>query len=106
MILLTVFGIIGYRAFNIGLHSEDLFARYCAVGISLWMLTQAFVNIGVNLNILPLTGVTLPFVSYGGSSLLALLVGIGILLNISKHTKKQVSDPYQMNGAFRNKRAI
>ena len=56
------------------MRSEDLFARYCAVGIALWLLIQAFVNIGVNLNILPLTGVTLPFVSYGGSSLLSLLI--------------------------------
>lgn len=106
LMLLTVFGIIGYRAFQIGLHTEDLFARYAAVGISLWLLTQAFVNIGVNLNILPLTGVTLPFVSYGGSSLISLLIGVGILLNISKHTTKKVSDPYKINGAFRNKRAI
>lgn len=45
LILLSVFGVIGYRAFRIGLQSEDLFARYCAVGISLWILTQAFVNI-------------------------------------------------------------
>ncbi len=97
---------IGYRAFQIGLSSEDLFAKYCAVGISLWILTQAFVNIGVNLNILPLTGVTLPFVSYGGSSLLSLLIGVGILLNISKHAKKAVANEYNANGSFRNKRAL
>lgn len=44
---------------------EDPFAKYTCVGIALWILTQASVNIGVNLNILPLTGITLPFVSYG-----------------------------------------
>lgn len=44
-------------------------------------------NVGVNLNILPLTGVTMPFVSYGGSSLMSLLIGIGILLNISKSVR-------------------
>lgn len=101
-----MFGIIGYRAFQIGLHVEDPFARYCAVGIALWMLTQAFVNIGVNLNILPLTGVTLPFVSYGGSSLISLLIGMGILLNISKHTKKQNPNTHHMTSAFGNKRAL
>jgi cell division protein FtsW len=53
------------------------------------------VNIGVNLNILPLTGVTLPFVSYGGSSLISLLIGVGILLNISKSIKQR--DPYAAN---------
>jgi rod shape determining protein RodA len=64
------------------MRSEDLFARYCAVGIALWLLIQAFVNIGVNLNILPLTGVTLPFVSYGGSSLLTFTVLIFIMLRL------------------------
>jgi cell division protein FtsW len=49
------------------------------------------VNIGVNLNVVPLTGVTLPFVSYGGSSLIALMMGIGILLNISRYSEYQAT---------------
>lgn len=55
-----------------------------AAGVTTLLLTQAFINMGVNLNILPLTGITLPFISYGGSSLLSLMLAIGVLLNISR----------------------
>ena len=88
-LLVITFGVIGYRAFMIAARVDDPFARYVALGVGLWILTQSGVNIGVNLNILPLTGVTLPFVSYGGSSLLSLLIGVGILLNISKSVKSR-----------------
>jgi len=53
-------------------YSKDAFAQYAAFGITCWIVLQAFINIGVNLNIVPLTGITLPFISYGGSSLLSL----------------------------------
>jgi cell division protein FtsW len=94
-LLLITFGVIGYRAFDIAARVDDPFAKYVALWVGLWILTQAGVNIGVNLNILPLTGVTLPFVSYGGSSLISLLIGVGILLNISKSIKQR--DPYAAN---------
>ena len=59
------------------------------------ILVQMFVNIGVNLNVIPLTGVTLPFVSYGGSSLISLLIATGILLNISRYVEyPSKSDTY------------
>ncbi|NCP77242.1 FtsW/RodA/SpoVE family cell cycle protein [bacterium] len=64
--------------------SQDIFGKYVATGITTLLLTQAFINIGVNLNILPLTGITLPFISYGGSSLLSLMLAMGVLLNISR----------------------
>jgi cell division protein FtsW (lipid II flippase) len=64
--------------------TADLFGKYVATGITTLILSQAFINIGVNLNILPLTGITLPFISYGGSSLLSLMLAIGVLLNISR----------------------
>lgn len=72
-ILLSVYGYIGYRGFVIARSVDDLFAQYVAMGISCWILLQACINIGVNLNIIPLTGITLPFISYGGSSLLSLI---------------------------------
>jgi cell division protein FtsW (lipid II flippase) len=56
---------IGLRGFLISRYSSDLFAKYAAFGITTWILLQAFINIGVNLNIIPLTGITLPFISYG-----------------------------------------
>ena len=85
--LVSAYCYIGYRGFRIARRVDDPFARYVAVGITSWILVQAFVNMGVNLNIVPLTGITLPFVSYGGSSLMSLLIGVGILLNISRHVR-------------------
>ncbi|MDD4151904.1 MAG: putative peptidoglycan glycosyltransferase FtsW [Candidatus Gracilibacteria bacterium] len=84
LIILGMYMFIGYRGVYIAFHSTDLFARYVAIGITSRFLLQAFINIGVNLNILPLTGVTLPFISYGGSSLISSVIGLAILLNISR----------------------
>jgi cell division protein FtsW len=78
--------LIGYLGFRIARNAPDRFARFLAVGITSWIVFQAFINIAAMLNLLPLTGVPLPFVSYGGSSLIILLAGVGIMLNISKHT--------------------
>jgi len=84
-ILLSIYFYIAYRWFYIASHVDDLFAKYSAVWISSWILIQAFINIWVNLNIVPLTWITLPFVSYGGSSLLSLAIAIWFLLNVSRY---------------------
>lgn len=63
---------------------DDLFAKYLAFGITFWIGFQTILNLMVVVGLIPVTGVTLPFLSYGGSSLLVLMIGIGILLNISK----------------------
>lgn len=76
---------IGHRGFTIARYSKDLFAKYTAYWISSWIMLQAFINIGVNLNIIPLTGITLPFISYWGSSLLSLSLWLALLLSISRH---------------------
>ncbi len=83
-ILLNIFLYIWYRWFLIWFLSRDIFAKLTAYWITSWILLQAFINIWVNLNILPLTWITLPFISYWGSSLLALSIWIWILLNISR----------------------
>jgi len=85
LLLSTLYLYILYRGYLIARYSVDLFAKYCAYGISTWIVLQAFINIGVNLNIIPLTGITLPFISYGGSSLLSLSMGLALLLSISRH---------------------
>jgi cell division protein FtsW (lipid II flippase) len=77
---------IGYRCLYIANRVKDKFGKFVAVWVWTRILTQAFVNIWVNLNIIPLTWLTLPFVSYGGSSLLSLMVWLGILLSISRET--------------------
>lgn len=84
-VLVSLYTYILYRGIYIARHVSDLFAKYVVVGISCWIALQAFINIWVNLNIVPLTWITLPFVSYGWSSLLSLMLGLALVLNISRH---------------------
>jgi cell division protein FtsW len=63
-----------------------------ATGITTWFFAQMFINIGAMLSLVPLTGVPLPFISYGGSSLVILMAAVGILVNISKN--QQVANTY------------
>ncbi len=75
-----------YRGYRIALFAPDDFGRNLAVGITAWISIQAIINIGGIINLMPMTGVPLPFVSYGGSSILTSLIAMGILVNISKQT--------------------
>jgi len=84
-VLLALFFIFAWRGFAIAKRSQNKFYRLAVLGITCWITLQAFVNMGSMVGILPLTGIPLPFISYGGSALIAELIGIGILLNISKN---------------------
>lgn len=84
LLVISVLLFIIFRGYQIARNTTDPFARYVAVGITSLIAFQAFVNIGAMLGLMPLTGVTLPFISYGGSSLIGLLAAVGILLNISR----------------------
>jgi cell division protein FtsW len=75
-----------YRGYRIASRAPDIFGRILAIGIVSWIAIQATVNIGGIINIMPMTGVPLPLVSYGGSSVLATLAALGILVNISRQT--------------------
>lgn len=77
--------VIALRGYSIAEKAQNSFETYVAVGITTWIVVQAFINIAVNTALLPVTGITLPFVSYGGSSLVASLLGIAILLHISQN---------------------
>lgn len=83
-ILILLFLIFFWRGFKIGKMVNEKFLKLTAFGITFWISIQTFVNIGAMIGILPLTGIPLPFISYGGSHLLAELIGMGILLNISR----------------------
>jgi cell division protein FtsW len=85
-ILILLFLIFVWRGFKISRNSPDRFSQLLSLGIVSWISLQAFVNIGAMIGILPLAGIPLPFVSYGGSHLIAELIGLGLLLNISKQT--------------------
>ena len=81
---LIFFVFILYCGIKIALNSRNLFSKYLSFGITFQILIQAIMNLMVVVGLIPVTGVTLPFLSYGGSSLLITLCSIGILLNISK----------------------
>jgi len=87
--LVIAYLIIAIRGLSIAKRAPSRFAMLVAVGITSWFTFQTIINIGVNLALLPLTGLTLPFVSYGGSSLIANMMGAGILLNISRYAQEK-----------------
>jgi cell division protein FtsW len=82
--LVLVFGLLLWRGVRISLHAGDRFGQLLAIGLTTMLIAQAFFNISVVLNLLPNKGIPLPFVSYGGSSLIFALAAVGILLNISE----------------------
>lgn len=85
-VVVLLFLFLAWRGVRIALRAPDEFGRLLAVGIISWVVFQAFINIGAITGLIPLTGIPLPFVSYGGTSLAVLLAAMGILLNISKHS--------------------
>jgi cell division protein FtsW len=85
LIIILFIAFVGVRGFRVAKNSPDMYSSLLATGITAWIIWQSFINIGAMLSILPLTGVPLPFISYGGSSLLILLAATGILINISKY---------------------
>ncbi|MBI2626275.1 MAG: putative lipid II flippase FtsW [Candidatus Nealsonbacteria bacterium] len=85
LIIVSLFLIFAWRGLKIAKKSADSFQKLACAGIIFWITIQAFVNMGSTIGILPLTGIPLPFISYGGSAIAAELFGIGILLNISRH---------------------
>lgn len=83
--IVLAYGFIAYKGYKIALDAKDRFSMLVAVGISSWFVFQAFINIMGNLAIFPLTGITLPLVSYGGTSMIFTMLAAGILLNISRY---------------------
>ncbi|NLT96123.1 MAG: putative lipid II flippase FtsW [Clostridia bacterium] len=88
VLVILLFFLFIWRGFRIALCAPDRFGCLLAVGLTSIIAVQSVINMGVVTGSLPVTGITLPFVSYGGSSLLFSLIGVGILLNISKYAQK------------------
>jgi len=86
LVLLGAYFFIVYKSIHIAKNASDDFSRYMAVGLSTWIVGQALINIGVNLAVFPNTGITLPIISYGGTSLIMTMIAMGLLLNISAQT--------------------
>ncbi len=85
LIVLVMVLVLGYAGIRIALRSDDMFSRYAAAGVTAWLMVQALINLGCVLRLLPIAGVPLPLVSYGGSALLATLIGVGVLLACARH---------------------
>lgn len=84
LIVVSFFFFLFYRSLKISMRTEDAFGKYLSFGLAFGILIQAVLNLCVVVGLIPVTGVTLPFLSYGGSSLLVSMVSMGIILNISK----------------------
>jgi cell division protein FtsW len=88
IILIGIFVWIMLKGFKIALNAQDKFGALLAAGITVWISMQAFIHFAVNVGLMPLTGMPLPFVSYGGSSLIVSMCAVGILINISRYSKE------------------
>ena len=87
IIVIILFLLLIWRGYVIAFHSPDIFSSLTAFGISSQLAIQAFLNIGVVTDLIPNTGISLPFFSYGGSSLFILLSEMGIIMSISRYSE-------------------
>lgn len=85
VLVLLVFLLFVWRGFKLAKQSPDKFSQLLVIGVTIWIGLQALINLASMVALVPLTGIPLPFISYGGSSLVLVLVGAGVLVNISKH---------------------
>ena len=107
--VLAAFVVLGYAGFNVALACRDPFGKLLAAGITALICGQAAVNVSAVMGLAPLTGIPLPLVSYGGSSLVVMLASVGILLNIAVNhaaeSSRKVPDRRRRNGRPRPARA-
>ena len=87
-IIVILFILLAFRGFRLAQKAPDQFSAFMITGISLWIIFQALINIMAIIGLMPLTGIPLPFISYGSTSLISLLAGVGIVLNISRYRKR------------------
>ena len=85
--LVLLLGAVLWRGLRLAQRAEDMFGVVLAAGIVTWFAFQMFVNIGMTLGIMPITGLPLPFVSYGGSSMMATMMAVGLLQNVHLRTR-------------------
>ncbi|HOU42549.1 MAG TPA: putative peptidoglycan glycosyltransferase FtsW [Promineifilum sp.] len=85
--LIALFCFLAYRGFRVATRARDTYGFLLAVGVTVWIAYQALINLAVITSTIPFTGMPMPFLSYGGSSMLITLIGVGILLNVSRDGK-------------------
>ncbi len=84
LVVLVLYAALIYGIYRTAMQSKDLFSRYACAGVGAWFMAQVIINIGSVIGVLPVVGVTLPFISYGGSSLIANFLGVGYVLSVSR----------------------
>ena len=104
MIVLGMYVIFVYRGYQVAMEAPDRFGFLVAAGITTWVAAQTLLNIAVNLALFPLTGITMPFISYGGSSLLSLMLATGVLLNISMYSTQAMAQERKVQKRTRRSR--
>jgi cell division protein FtsW len=102
--VLILFGLLAYHGYRIAIHAPDTFSGLLAAGLTTWLVAQACINMMVVTALMPVTGIPLPFISYGGSALTINLVAVGILLSISRETSQTGSLLDALSGLGRRDR--
>jgi cell division protein FtsW len=104
MVVVVLFAYLVYRGFRVALNARDEFGFFLAMGVTCWIGFQTLINIGGISRSIPMTGIPMPLVSYGGSSLIMLLSAIGVLLNVSRYSKGQayIERPERRRQTVRN----
>jgi cell division protein FtsW len=90
-LVVALFLFLAFRGFRLARRTQDIYGALLATGITTWLVTQAMINVGATTDSIPYTGVPLPFISYGGSSLVISLAAVGVLLNISRYIQEPES---------------
>ncbi len=85
LIITSIFFLIFYKSIKISMSSKDLFSKYLVFGLSIEIIIQVILNLSVVTGLIPVTGITLPFISYGGSSLLVSMISVGIIISVEKN---------------------
>ena len=91
-VVIFLYATLLYAIFRTALQTKDLFEKYVVSGIGCWLLVQIFINLATDVGIFPVVGVTLPFLSYGGSSLIANFLGIAFVLKVARRHMASVDE--------------
>ena len=83
-VIVALLGVVVFRAIRAAV-ADDMFGMLVASGVAIWFLFQSFVNVGMTIGIMPITGLPLPFVSYGGSAIFADMIAIGLVQSVRRH---------------------
>ncbi|MNJ46916.1 Rod shape-determining protein RodA [compost metagenome] len=103
-VLLMLYFSLVTRLINVVIGNKELAGSYVVIGIIAMFVFQIFVNIGMHIGLVPLTGISLPFISYGGSSLITNMIAIGIVLSVSLHKAEPAMNIPELEGATEKER--